>query len=107
MEVLQVLLIFTQQGNRIFNLKFIPHNPQKSHLKNTLIQKAFQSRVNSNANLVSDDIIGCASTVVWHKIKNISVNNEVMVLKLGRDVAPYKIYHMVYILMLLWQHAQF
>ena len=25
-----------------------------------------------------------------------------MVLKLGRDVAPYEIYHMVHILMLLW-----
>ena len=30
-----------------------------------------------------------------------------MLLKLGRDVAPYEIYQMVYILMLLWQHAQF
>ena len=26
-------------------------------------------------NLVTDDVIGCASTVVWHKIKNISANN--------------------------------
>ena len=30
-----------------------------------------------------------------------------MLLKLGRDVAPYKIYPMVQILMLLWQHARF
>jgi len=30
-----------------------------------------------------------------------------MVLKLGRDVAPYEIYQMIHILMLLWQHAQF
>jgi len=30
-----------------------------------------------------------------------------MLLKLGRDVAPYEIYQMVHILMLLWQHAQF
>ena len=30
-----------------------------------------------------------------------------MLLKLGRDVAPYEIYQMVYILMLLWQHARF
>ena len=30
-----------------------------------------------------------------------------MLLKLGRDVALYKIYNMCYILMLLWQHAQF
>ena len=47
------------------------------------------------------------STVVRHKIKNISANNEAMLLKLSRDVAPYKIYQRVYILMLLWQHAQF
>ena len=37
----------------------------------------------------------------------ISANNEAMLLKLGRDVAPYKIYQVVHILMLLWQHAQF
>ena len=42
-----------------------------------------------------------------HKIKNISANNEAMLLNLGRDVALYKIYQMVYILMLLWQHALF
>ena len=30
-----------------------------------------------------------------------------MLLKLGRDVAPYKIYLIVHILMLLWQHARF
>ena len=24
------------------------------------------------ANLVADDVIGCASTVVWHKFRNIS-----------------------------------
>ena len=40
-----------------------------------------------NANLVTDDVICCASTVVRHKIKNISANNEAMLLKLGRDVA--------------------
>ena len=43
----------------------------------------------------------------WHKIKNISANNEAMLLKLGRDIAPYEIYQMVRILMLLWQHAWF
>ena len=59
------------------------------------------------ANLVTDDVIGCASTVARHKIKNISANNEAMLLKLGRDVAPYEIYHVVHILMLLWQHARF
>lgn len=59
------------------------------------------------ANLVTDDIIGCARTVVWHKIKNISANNDAMLLKLGRDVATYKIYQVVQILMLLWQHARF
>ena len=59
------------------------------------------------ANLVTDDIIGCASTVVWHKIKNISANNVAMLLKLGRDVAPYEICQMIHILMLLWQHAWF
>ena len=52
-------------------------------------------------------VIGCASTVVWHKIKNISANNETMLLKLDRNVAPYKIYQLVQILMLLWQHARF
>ena len=30
-----------------------------------------------------------------------------MLLKLGRDVAPYETYQIVHILMLLWQHAQF
>ena len=30
-----------------------------------------------------------------------------MLLKLGRDVAPYEIYQMVHIVMLLWQHARF
>ena len=40
------------------------------------------------ANLVIDDAIGCASTVVWHKVKNISASNEAMLLKLGRDVVP-------------------
>jgi len=54
------------------------------------------------ANLVTDDIIGYASTVVWHKIKNISANIEAMLLKLSRDVAPSKIYQMVHILMLRW-----
>ena len=38
---------------------------------------------------------------------NVSANNEAMLLKLDRDVAPYKIYQVVYILMLLWQHAWF
>ena len=59
------------------------------------------------ANLVTDDVIGCASIVVWHKIKNISANNEAMLMKLGRDVAPYEIYQMIHILILLWQHARF
>ena len=60
-----------------------------------------------SANLVTDDVIGFASIVVWHKIKNISANNAAMLLKLGRDVAFYKIYQTVHILMLLWQHALF
>ena len=30
-----------------------------------------------------------------------------MLLKLGRDVTPYKTYLMVHILMSLWQHARF
>ena len=59
------------------------------------------------ANLVTDDVIGCVSTVVWCKTKDISTNNEAMLLKLGRDVAPYKIYQMLHIVMLLWQHARF
>ena len=40
------------------------------------------------ANLVTDGVIGCTSTVVQHKTKNISANKEAMLLKLGRDVAP-------------------
>ena len=40
------------------------------------------------ANLVTDDVIGCVRTVVRHKIKNISANNEATLLKLGSDVAP-------------------
>ena len=59
------------------------------------------------ASLVTDDVIGCASTVVWHKIKNISAYNDAMLFKVGRDVAPYEIYQLVHILMLLWQHARF
>ena len=59
------------------------------------------------ANLVTDDVTGCASTVVSNKIKNISANNEAMLLKLGRDITPYEIYQMVHILILLWQHARF
>ena len=59
------------------------------------------------ANLTNDDVIGCASTVVWHRIKNISANNEAMLLKLSRNVAPYEIFQMVHILMLLWKHARF
>ena len=39
------------------------------------------------SNLATDDVIGCSGTVVWHKIKNISANNEAMVLKLGSDIA--------------------
>ena len=57
------------------------------------------------ANLATDDVIGCASTVVWHKIKNISTNSKAMLLKLGRDVAPYEMYQVVQIFILLWQHA--
>ena len=44
------------------------------------------------ANLATDGVIGRARTVVWHKIKNISAENEAILLKLGRDVAPYEIY---------------
>ena len=53
------------------------------------------------ANLVTDDVTSCASTMVRHKIKKISANNEAMLLKLGMKVAPYEIYQMVHILMLL------
>ena len=41
-------------------------------------------------NLATVDVIGCASIVVRHKIKNISANNEAMQLKVGRDqILPY------------------
>ena len=49
------------------------------------------------ANLATDDVAGCASAVMWHKTKNISANNEAMLLKLGRDVAPYETYPIVQI----------
>ena len=52
--------------------------------------------------LVTDDVIGCASTVAVTQIKNISANNDAMPLKLGRDVVPYEIYWMIHIFMLLW-----
>ena len=59
------------------------------------------------ANLVTNDIVGFASRVVWRKIKNISAKNEAMLLKIGRDVATLnKIYQIVHSLMLLWQHAR-
>ena len=38
-----------------------------------------------HANLATDDVIGCASTVARHKIKNISAKNEAMLLELGSD----------------------
>ena len=95
-----------------------------SHSKNTLIWKAFQSRVKwrfsfSDIYFCSRDIqvfLLCKFShwwrhrlcklrrVVWHKIKNISANNEAVLLKLDWDVAPCKIHQMIYILMLLWQH---
>ena len=77
-----------------------------NHSKNMLIYKVFQSRVKWRfsfcdvffvpeifefsyyANLATDDVIGCASTVMWQKIKKISANNEAILLKLGRDVTP-------------------
>ena len=59
------------------------------------------------ANLVAADVTVSASTVVCHKIKNISANNEAMLLKLDRHVAPYEIYQMVNILLLLWRQARF
>ena len=40
------------------------------------------------ANLAIDDVIDSARNVVWHKINDISANNEAMLLKLGRNVAP-------------------
>ena len=43
-----------------------------------------------------------SSVVQVTKIKKISANDEAMLLKLGRDVLPHKIYQMVYILMFLW-----
>ena len=64
-------------------------------------------KISYYANLATDDVIGCTSAVVRHEIENISANNEAMLLKLGRDVAPYKIYQTVHILVLLWQHARF
>ena len=57
-------------------------------LKNVQILSCFVPEIfkfSYYANLVTDDVIDCASTVVWHKIKNISANNEAMLLKLGRD----------------------
>ena len=60
------------------------------------------------ANSVTDDVIGlCKNSGGTQKFKNISANNVAMLLKLGRDVAPYEIYQMVHILMLLWQYAWF
>ena len=61
------------------------------------------------ANLVIDDAIGFASTVARHKIKNISANNEAMLLietwqgcctlqNIPEDI-------MLHILMLLWQRC--
>ena len=112
-------------GNRNnYSNLFKVHMTRKiSHFKNTLIWKGFKSRVKwhfsfcdiffcprdtvFNFSYYANLIISCASKVVRHKIKNISANNEAMLFKLGRDVAPYKIYQMIHILMLLWQHAQF
>ena len=54
-----------------------------------------QSTYDPCCKFVTDDVIGCASTVVTHKI-NISANNEAILVKLGRDFAPYEIYQVVY-----------
>ena len=53
------------------------------------------------ANLITFDVMCCANTLVRQKIKNVSASNEVMLLKLGRDVVPYEIYQMVHILVLM------
>ena len=42
------------------------------------------------------------SSVVQVQWCDTNANNEAMQLKLGMDVAPYEIYQMVHILMLLW-----
>ena len=42
-----------------------------------------------------------------YNFKNISANKETMLLKLSRDVKPYKIYQVLYISIFLWQHARF
>ena len=48
-------------------------------------------KLSNYANLVTDDVTGYASRVVRQKIKNIPTNEDVMLLKLGRDVVPYEI----------------
>ena len=45
--------------------------------------------------------------MVRPKIKDISASNEAMLLKLGRNVAPYEMYSMAHILMLLWKYGRF
>ena len=93
-----------------------------SHFKNTLISKVFQSKVKWRFSFCgiffcSREIqvfLLCKFSHWWrHRLwkygdeTRISANNEAMLLKLCRDVAPYKICQMVHILMLLWQHARF
>ena len=105
----------------LFHYRLFSSLPLKVHMTRKIRQlKNFQSRVKWRFSFC--DIFSCsrdapviwslmASSVVrvqwWRKIKNIYANKEAVLLKLGRDVAPYEIYQMVHILMLLWQHARF
>ena len=87
-----------------------------SHFKDTLILRGF-SKQSKKAFFFfcylflfqgySSFPITQMQSLLRRKIYNISTNNEAMLLKFARVVAPYEIYHMVQILMLLWQHSRF
>ena len=91
--------------NSILETWFSNLDPQSSRLETRFSKTSkIENRVSSrDCQLTFEQYC----TVVRQKIKNITVNNESMRLKLGRDVAPYEIYLTVHILVLLWQHARF
>ena len=57
------------------------------------------------ANQIADDVTNCSNMVSKHKMTNIAANNWVRHLNLDNNNVLQKIYHIVHILMLLWQHA--
>ena len=87
-------LVFTLNFLFIFTLHWVTNRGGDAHLFPSL------SEFSHDRDLVSK---------LWREseAKCIASYQTWRLLKLSRDVEPYKIYQMVYILMLLWRHARF